>query len=245
MAYMGTCIYCGQICKVTKDHVPPKVMLAKQQRMDFSRKGISLYTVNSCEMCNHGSSNTDELFADSVFLALDPSESTMHSAWKERLPTHQKYSFSKLKKLNLKEHVILGNHGITASTIGVYTFDKKVLDTTINKVSKAILFKECSKIVGTNFEIENILVIDTEMVDACIGFGPPSLISYFCTPEFWTYNLWKLHGDVEAYIIVHEIMEKFLIASFIAPPGTINRRSATPEDLESPVVLTVDNFVNK
>jgi hypothetical protein len=59
---MGDCIYCGHAA-TSVDHVPPKGLIRPSRRVD-------LWTVDSCDQCNGGSSGDEEYFRLMVVGAL-------------------------------------------------------------------------------------------------------------------------------------------------------------------------------
>src|SRR5262245_21112273 len=72
------CGYCGRAEATTRDHIPPKAIFLVPRPSD-------LITVPSCASCNHGASDSDELFRAYLSLHVGLDTPSTGQLWAEAL----------------------------------------------------------------------------------------------------------------------------------------------------------------
>lgn len=106
------CIYCGELA-TTRDHVPPKILIPKENRKKSDK---DLIVVPACKNCNQNFSKDDEYFRVVVssirHVAEQPEAQKLHSSIKRSLERPQARGFRTSMLRNIKQVPLLTPSGV-------------------------------------------------------------------------------------------------------------------------------------
>lgn len=170
---VGRCVYCGESCKPTSDHVPPKALFPKPRPTD-------LITVPSCEKCNGSAAEDDTEFKVAIGLQLDPRRGGLFKALVDS--THRTLGKSALGRKLFKD-----SRDVYVEIDGMYVRSKSFLwsarshDKTAERIIRGLYYKETGKILtdlGVRLEVdffrhddENLLPIVNTLNRREVGGG--------------------------------------------------------------------------
>jgi hypothetical protein len=137
---IGRCVYCGEVCKPTSDHVPPKALFPKPRPQD-------LITVPACENCNGSAAEDDAEFKVAVGLQIDPRKGDPFKALVDS--THRT-----LQKSALRQKLFRESKDIYVEIDGMYVRSKSFLwsskshDRTTERIIRGLYYRETGNILA-------------------------------------------------------------------------------------------------
>lgn len=137
---IGRCVFCGERCKPTSDHVPPKALFPKPRPQD-------LITVPACEKCNGSASEDDAEFKVAIGLQIDPRKGGLLKALVDS--THRT-----LRKSALGEKLFRDSKDVYVEIDGMYVRSKSFLwnakshDRTTERIIRGLYYKETGNILA-------------------------------------------------------------------------------------------------
>ncbi len=122
---LGTCVYCGQVRELTRDHIPPRCLFSKP-------RPSNLITVPCCGACNAELAKHDEYFRIAITTGIDP----------EKFPKENADSIRALG--NLARPASLGFavqllQNYEPATGGV-TIDRSRIEIVLNRIARGLFY---------------------------------------------------------------------------------------------------------
>jgi hypothetical protein len=121
----GTCVYCGHLRDLTRDHVPPRCLFSKPRPND-------LVTVPCCHDCNRELSKHDEYFRIAVTTGID----------RERFPRENADSVRAIQNLVRPASQLFARYLLRSyePSLSRLTFDKHRIEIVLYRVTRGLFF---------------------------------------------------------------------------------------------------------
>jgi hypothetical protein len=135
----GTCTYCGRVRKLTDDHVPPKLFLAKPYPPN-------LVTVPACRSCNESFQHDDEytrlIICHHPDVARNPVGRLLAPAAFRSLQKPQAAAFARYVESQRSLSLLFGPDG---SRIAVVTADRRRIDAVGARLIRGLFFADTGR----------------------------------------------------------------------------------------------------
>ena len=166
---IGTCVYCGNTRRLTKDHVPPKALWTPPRPSDLVR-------VPACGECNGAASKDDEYFKMMLVMKAGSGE---HPEIKALGPSVMR-ALAKPEKVGLRRHLQKSIQlEDLRSKAGLYLGRVPVMDVNLQRLDRAqrhLIRKSPALLVGNSLtiDVERDLGMFPERVKAAVRVGSDS-----------------------------------------------------------------------
>jgi hypothetical protein len=137
------CGYCGSSSPTTRDHIPPRGIFPHPQPSD-------LITIPSCASCNHGASDSDELFRAYLSLHVGLETPLTSRLWEPALRGIQRNRRLHQRLLAEMERVWLTTpSGIIYGQAHRGHWDSDAHDITVERMIRGLYFHHYGEVLGT------------------------------------------------------------------------------------------------
>ena len=147
---LGTCVYCGGVGPISRDHIPPRNLFAKP------RPG-NLITVPSCRTCNEAASKDDEYFRLVTAIRHDtadhPDAAGVWSAAMESLQKPWKGGFRAAFLNDAREVALHTRAGIYLGQAGVYDVDLERLNRVAARVVRGLFYHHSGRRIPNEYRV--------------------------------------------------------------------------------------------
>lgn len=146
---IGTCVYCGKVGPLTRDHIPPKTL--------FATRPPDLITVPCCEKCNKGFSGDDTYFRDVVSMRADVGDHpevqrNMDAVLRSVVrPEQRKYWDGILGGAQLRD--VLSPSGLYVGQRPAYDVNVGRLDRVVARIVKGLFYHEFNRRLPETHEV--------------------------------------------------------------------------------------------
>lgn len=142
------CIYCGEIKKITRDHVPPKGFFPEPKPTD-------LITVPSCSDCNKDTEKDEDYFR-ATFMFSDAGTSTAgRKLWNQKIDKMYKKNLGLRGKIaqDIKEVNLVTPSGLYIRRGSASFPDSVRLENVVCKITKGLFYHEYKERIPSSVDI--------------------------------------------------------------------------------------------
>lgn len=165
------CGYCGSAGATTRDHIPPKAIFPMPRPGD-------LITVPSCGPCNHGASDSDELFRTYLSLHIGLDTPSTSQLWAEALRGVRHNRCLHRRLLSEMERVWLTtSSGVIHGQAVRGRWDSDAHDRTIERMVRGLYFHHYQEVLGSRvtIKIHWLRTLDPKLVEATAEYEQRSV----------------------------------------------------------------------
>jgi hypothetical protein len=211
----GVCAYCGQVALLTRDHVPPLMLLAEP----YPKK---LITVPACGRCNRGFSRNDDYTRNAVAMDLRAQENRTAAA---KVPTifrsllrPEAARFRQSFLSGLRESTVLDAAGGPMGS--VFTVDVSRIEATREHIARGLHFH----FGGSPLPVDYKVFVQSKPGYDSMDHVVPSFASFYikCSAQRHGYvgdafsYVAASSGNAYGFLLLYEYFWWFVIA---VPPG--------------------------